>query len=186
MDDLVARHGGMLLKALTLIGAPLASAMPHRRITQLLNVQEAMLAVYRDVIPIPLWFRFLLRWPSGIYLPGIVRGCYLTIKLTGILDKAYLLRTAIEALVLHQTPYGRYVREEELAAAREEEDNVCTICHDEPSRPIRLRCGHIFCEDCVYEWLQREQTCPLCRCRVRSAVGRYASDGSTSILPVIF
>merc|ERR1712216_500431 len=113
--------------------------------------------------------------------PGIVRGCYLTIKLTAILDKAQLLRSAMEGMVLHQTPYGRYVRAEELAASREAEDNVCTICHDPPSAPIRLRCGHIFCEECVHEWLQREQTCPLCRCVVRSAMVRYATDGSTSI-----
>jgi hypothetical protein len=46
----------------------------------------------------------------------------------------------------------------QLQVVREAADNVCTICHDTLMNPIRLRCGHIFCEDCVYEWLQREQT----------------------------
>jgi len=70
--------------------------------------------------------------------------------------------TAMEALVLQQTPYGRYVRAEEMT--RDPSDNVCTICHDPPTAAVRLRCGHIFCEDCVYEWLQREQTCKFCVC----------------------
>ena len=71
---------------------------------QLLKVEEAARWVYRDVLPIPIWVRFLMRWPSGIYLPGIVRGCYLTIKLTGLLDKVHVVRSAVEALVLQQTP----------------------------------------------------------------------------------
>ncbi|MGB1600162.1 MAG: RING finger domain-containing protein [Promethearchaeia archaeon] len=49
-----------------------------------------------------------------------------------------------------------------------------------------MQCGHIFCEECVYEWLQREQTCPLCRATVRSSHRGLTADGSTSILPIIF
>ena len=103
---------------------------------QLLNVEEAALWVYRDVLPIPIWFRFLMRWPSGIYLPGIVRGCYLTIKFTGLLDKVHVVRSAVEALVLQQTPFGRHASADEVRLVA---DNMCTICHDSPSTPIRLQ-----------------------------------------------
>ena len=103
---------------------------------QLLNVEEAALWVYRDVLPIPIWFRFLLRWPTGVYLPGIVRGCYLTIKLTGLLDKVHVVRSAVEALVLQQTPFGRHASADEVRLVA---DNMCTICHDSPSTPIRLQ-----------------------------------------------
>ena len=103
---------------------------------QLLNVEEAALWVYRDVLPIPIWFRFLMRWPSGIFLPGIVRGCYLTIKLTGLLEKVHVVRSAVEALVLQQTPFGRHASADEVRLVA---DNMCTICHDSPSTPIRLQ-----------------------------------------------
>ncbi|KAK0162821.1 hypothetical protein PV327_006566 [Microctonus hyperodae] len=54
---------------------------------------------------------------------------------------------------------GTSPTKEELAAS----GGVCVICHEEYSTPVRLHCNHIFCENCVSTWLDRERTCPLCR-----------------------
>lgn len=40
---------------------------------------------------------------------------------------------------------------------------ICVICHEEYTTPVLLTCKHIFCENCVSTWLDRERTCPLCR-----------------------
>ncbi|EKX35563.1 hypothetical protein GUITHDRAFT_155451 [Guillardia theta CCMP2712] len=182
LDDLLARHAGMLIKAISLM--VVGGSVQHQRTSQLMNVEECLVSLYRDLIPIPIWLQFLTHWPTGLYLPGVVRGCYLTLKLTSVVDKIQCLRSAIQAFIFHQTPYGRYVRADELTG--DPQEDICTICHDPLSSPVRVRCGHIFCEECVHQWLQRERTCPLCRSIVRNARQRLRTDGSTSILPVIF
>ena len=30
-----------------------------------------------------------------------------------------------------------------------------------------LHCKHIFCEDCVATWFDRDTTCPMCRAKVK-------------------
>lgn len=65
------------------------------------------------------------------------------------------------------------------------ENAICSICHDELSSPVVLACKHIFCEECVGEWLEREQTCPLCRAVVSSVTG-YQSDGTTPLMCQLF
>jgi E3 ubiquitin-protein ligase RNFT1 len=62
----------------------------------------------------------------------------------------------------------------------------CAICQDAPSGPLRLECSHIFCERCVSEWLERERTCPMCRCTVRHDTFQSYGNGTTSLLPSVF
>jgi hypothetical protein len=42
----------------------------------------------------------------------------------------------------------------------------CTICLTECKEntdTIRLqKCGHVHCKECIYEWLTRHKTCPVC------------------------
>ena len=50
-------------------------------------------------------------------------------------------------------------------------DEVCAICLDEFSiegvaaaaRVIRTPCSHIYHEDCIVEWLENSNMCPMCR-----------------------
>ena len=65
-------------------------------------------------------------------------------------------------------------------------EDGCTICQEEHTAPVKLDCGHIFCEDCIVEWCERSgggnPTCPLCRAPIASALGVH-TDGSTTLLP---
>lgn len=62
--------------------------------------------------------------------------------------------------------------------------NLCSICHDEFKTPVLLECQHIFCEVCVCKWLDREQTCPLCRAKI--ADDPSWRDGSTTYFIQLF
>jgi len=42
------------------------------------------------------------------------------------------------------------------------EDKECVICM-ERSATIMLTCLHCFCDECLKEWQQKSETCPLCR-----------------------
>jgi hypothetical protein len=54
------------------------------------------------------------------------------------------------------------------------------------NQPLRLSCRHIFCEDCVSEWFERERTCPLCRAVVKPPGLKSYGDGNTSAAPQLF
>jgi hypothetical protein len=62
----------------------------------------------------------------------------------------------------------------------ENEDNICPICQDKLASPVVLKCQHIFCEDCVCVWLDKENSCPMCRAKIAVKKPQF-KDGSTTI-----
>lgn len=44
----------------------------------------------------------------------------------------------------------------------DDEANVCAICFEEKSLSI-TSCGHIYCKDCITEWLNKRHNCPTCK-----------------------
>ncbi|KAL4432534.1 hypothetical protein ABPG77_000471 [Micractinium sp. CCAP 211/92] len=47
----------------------------------------------------------------------------------------------------------------------EEEEDICPTCLDpytEDNPKVLTRCGHAFHLPCLYEWLERSETCPVC------------------------
>nr|XP_027189362.1 E3 ubiquitin-protein ligase RNF126-like [Cicer arietinum] len=75
----------------------------------------------------------------------------------------------------NQTPTGRItkVTVQNLERIRIDEETIaetltCSICLEEfllGSKAIRLPspCSHIYHENCIMKWLNRSNTCPLCR-----------------------
>jgi hypothetical protein len=41
--------------------------------------------------------------------------------------------------------------------------DICCVCQDRPSLPVRLQCRHICCYGCLDTWLRSKSECPLCR-----------------------
>ncbi|KYQ93374.1 hypothetical protein DLAC_06051 [Tieghemostelium lacteum] len=52
--------------------------------------------------------------------------------------------------------------EEEL----ENTDKICIVCREDMLTGKKLPCGHILHLHCLRSWLERQQTCPICRANV--------------------
>lgn len=40
---------------------------------------------------------------------------------------------------------------------------ICVLCMDVRSDASVIRCGHVFCYDCILNWLKTKNECPVCR-----------------------
>ena len=52
-------------------------------------------------------------------------------------------------------------------------NDSCSICLEKYKNPRKTQCGHIFCNECIWEWKNEEnyygekkETCPLCRNKI--------------------
>lgn len=98
--------------------------------------------------------------------------------------------TMVHSFITLGLDFGTYVTHDELVEAGSPD---CSICYEPMNVPVKLSCTHMFCEECVMEWFDRERSCPLCRAAISmSGDGTGAGadeskpqflDGSTSLLP---
>mgnify|MGYP001297564381 CR=1 FL=1 len=43
----------------------------------------------------------------------------------------------------------------------------CAICLENKKLNIKLKCGHVFCKNCIKKWLtEKSNTCPNCRTEI--------------------
>lgn len=73
-------------------------------------------------------------------------------------------------------------------------DNMCIICMDElipeqeaghgsnttKNKPKRLPCGHVLHLYCLKNWMERSQTCPICRLAVFDELGNVVQSTSSA------
>ncbi|XP_041750581.1 E3 ubiquitin-protein ligase RNFT1 isoform X2 [Coregonus clupeaformis] len=113
--------------------------------------------LYQAVAPTPLWFRYLVTYQkvdgnTGLTLGVLLALVYFILKHTG------------------------------AAATRSqcsEAGDICPICQAEYRDPRALLCQHIFCDECIALWFNREKVCPLCRTAITDKVHKWR-DGATS------
>lgn len=49
----------------------------------------------------------------------------------------------------------------------QKEEDDCPICHEKYSElSVKLKCNHRYCHKCIFNWLNQQYTCPLCRTTV--------------------
>ncbi|XP_027104090.1 uncharacterized protein [Coffea arabica] len=182
VNDTMVRQIAMALKLVLLMYYKNGRGHNFRRQGQMLTLVEYTLLLYRALLPTPVWYRFFLNKEYGSLFSSLTTGLYLTFKLTSIVEKVQSFLAALKALSKKEIHYGSYATSEQVNAA----GDLCAICQEKMHAPILLRCKHIFCEDCVSEWFERERTCPLCRALVRPADLRSFGDGSTSLFIQMF
>ncbi|XXG42863.1 hypothetical protein AAC387_Pa01g3036 [Persea americana] len=177
VNDTMVRQAAMVLKCILLMYYKNSRGRNYRKQGQMLTTLEYFLLLYRALLPAPVWYRFFLNKEYGSLFSSLTTGLYLTFKLTSVFEKVQFFFAALKALSRKEVHYGSYATTEQVTAA----GDLCAICQEKMHAPILLRCKHIFCEDCVSEWFERERTCPLCRALVKQADLRSFGDGSTSL-----
>eukprot|EP00898_Chlorokybus_atmophyticus_P001522 jgi/Chlat1/2370/Chrsp17S02642 len=183
VNDVLIRFVAMVVKAITLMTYGHKSARPARRQqSQLLTVVEHFSLFYRALAPMPVWYRFFLNDAYGRLFSSLLTGLYLGFKVTSSFEKVCTLVSSIRSLRQSDLLYGQYASHDEVMEA----GDLCAICQEKMKLPISLVCRHVFCEECVSEWFDRERTCPLCRAVVKAAGMCQFGDGSTSLLLQIF
>ncbi|KAI7730872.1 hypothetical protein M8C21_024758, partial [Ambrosia artemisiifolia] len=177
VNDSMARQTAMAFKCLLLMHYKNTGGHNYRKQGQMLTLVEYTLLLYRTLLPTPVWYQFFLNKDDGSIFSSVTTGLYLTFKFTSVIQKVRLLVAALRALSCKELHYGSSASTEQVAAA----GDLCAICQEKLRSPIVLRCKHIFCEECVSEWFDRERTCPLCRALVKPADIKSYSDGSTTL-----
>jgi len=57
------------------------------------------------------------------------------------------------------------------------DEDLCSICLENNSPPlIRLKCDHIFHNECIIKWINKDTTCPVCRNKVNLNLPFIASE----------
>jgi SNF2 family DNA or RNA helicase len=66
--------------------------------------------------------------------------------------------------------------------------STCNICLEKISKPIlEPECQNLFCGECILTWLQKSDSCPLCRSKINSTELVYVKNIETNFIcsPII-
>ncbi|XP_044845410.1 RING finger and transmembrane domain-containing protein 2 isoform X1 [Mauremys mutica] len=139
-------------------------------------VIEELSQLFRSLVPIQLWYKYIMGDdPSSSYfLGGILIILYSLCKSFDICGRVGSVRKALKVLCTPQT-YGVRATSQQCSEA----GDICAICQVEFREPLILMCQHVFCEECLCLWFDREKTCPLCR-SIAVETLRCWKDGTTS------
>jgi len=203
--DLCARYAFIVAKLLIValpmhvlqrvlrISSKAAAKMPtarvYRRRASLLSTVEYANAACRTLIPAPVWLAYFKRELPSLFA-SFVTGLYVVFKLRGVVQRGFDFINASSTWLTASKRAGDIATREDLMEA----GDVCAICREPCVDATKLRCSHIFCEDCIGEWFDRqpsrgasrEKTCPVCRAVVHSGTLKSFGDGSTQLSPLFF
>ncbi|XP_016314291.1 RING finger and transmembrane domain-containing protein 2-like isoform X2 [Sinocyclocheilus anshuiensis] len=137
---------------------------------------EELSQLFRALVPIQLWYKYIMgEDPSSSYFLGATLIIiYSLCKSFDLCGRISGIRKAFVILCSSQS-YGTRASAQQCSEA----GDVCAICQAEFREPIALLCQHVFCEECLCLWFDRERTCPLCRSAVVETPRNW-KDGTTS------
>ncbi|KAM4578632.1 E3 ubiquitin-protein ligase RNFT2 isoform 2-T2 [Fundulus diaphanus] len=137
---------------------------------------EELSQLFRALVPVQLWYKYIMgEDPSNSYFLGA--ALIIIYSLCKSFDVCGRVSAIRKALVMFCSSQSYGVRAGNQLCS--EAGDVCAICQGDFKDPIALICQHVFCEECLCLWFDRERTCPLCRSTVIEAL-RCWKDGTTS------
>ena len=146
---------------------------PSPWVTRFLVGTELLAQLYRQALPWPIWVAYLTAFPSSLATAAVVT--YSLLKLLVFAVALAAARTQMASAATKGLGIGRPASAGEMAAA----GDVCAICQDDLSSPLCLDCSHVFCQACITTWLEKKQTCPVCRGPVpKAAVSKWCRGGT--------
>ncbi|CAL8129584.1 unnamed protein product [Orchesella dallaii] len=173
VTDYVAKFGTVFVK-IFVVALP-GCILPFQKRGKYYLFVEHCSQLYRFFLPVYPWMFYLVSAYEGTTrMFGLfLAGLYVFFKISDSIGRIKEWLKALEKL-LSNVHYGSTPTTKQLDSA----GTICPICHDNYSSPTRLNCSHIFCEECVATWFDRERTCPMCRAKVVD--DPTYRDGSTS------
>lgn len=154
-------------------------ALSYRAQGRVLMLVEELGQLYQALAPVPLWFRYLLTYHVADGALGLTLGValallYLIMKLLGLYSQGSSLLKTVNVCLK-----GEHTGAAATRSQCSEAGDVCPICQSEYRQPRALLCQHIFCDECIALWFNREKSCPLCRTVITDKVYKWR-DGDTS------
>ncbi|KAH7162828.1 Pex12 amino terminal region-domain-containing protein [Dactylonectria estremocensis] len=61
------------------------------------------------------------------------------------------------------TPRFHLTNDKVMSYIKGSQQRKCTLCLDEMKDPAATQCGHVFCWECIGDWVREKPECPLCR-----------------------
>ncbi|XP_054481314.1 E3 ubiquitin-protein ligase RNFT1 isoform X1 [Anoplopoma fimbria] len=156
-----------------------SSLVTYRTQGRWVMLTEELGQVHQAMAPVPLWFRYLVTYQEVDGTPGLTLGVllallYLILKLLGLYGQWTSLLKTMRIFVK-----GEHTGSAATRSQCSEAGDVCPICQGEYREPRVLLCQHIFCDECIALWFNREKSCPLCRTVITEKVYKWR-DGATS------
>jgi len=188
ITDFVIRFGAITCKAVVVL-VP-RTFIPYKFRGKYYLLVETLSMFYRNLTPTRPWVCYL--WGGEIdnkIVSGLLVAIYSLLKLNSTRKVLVECFSACKSFRRH-TSYGNVPSKAALAAMNvasggdETGGGGCPICQEDFQEPVELSCKHIFCEECVSMWFDRERTCPLCRATI--ADDPKWRDGATSQLPQLY
>ncbi|VDM98359.1 unnamed protein product [Thelazia callipaeda] len=147
-----------------------------RRLRRLFQWLEYTSQFYRYILPIPHWMRYLSYSQFSTPLTSFSDHFFAVIY---ILYKACLIHIIGKRWFESTKRIFRLASIGFNISMKSEESMQCTICFNDLCSPMKLSCGHIFCEECISIWLDSEHTCPMCRATVAQEDNMWKSGETT-------
>jgi peroxin-10 len=72
------------------------------------------------------------------------------------------LATALHTPILGQPRYD-LANSKTMGWIKGTQQRKCTLCLEELKDPSATQCGHVFCWECIGDWVREKPECPLCR-----------------------
>lgn len=167
----------MGFKCLILLLPP--SLGTHKAQGRWLMLAEELGQVHQAMTPVPLWSRYLVTYQemdgaTGLTLGVLLALVYFILKLLELYGRWGSLQKTVRTFL-----NGEHTGTAASRSQCSEAGDVCPICQGEYREPRVLLCQHIFCDECVALWFNREKTCPLCRTVIAEKIHKWR-DGATS------
>lgn len=174
ITDFVLKFFTIVLKCFILFLPKILLAFKSRGKVYLLI--EELSQLFRALVPVQLWYKYIMGDdPTASYFIGaMLIIIYCLCKSFDICGRISAIRKAL-VILCSSLSYGVRANNQQCSEA----GDVCAICQSDFRDPIALLCQHVFCEDCLCLWFDRERTCPLCRSAVTETL-RCWKDGTTS------